>query len=171
MMLFGYLTLAVLIIALAILLTRQGNGRMPAFSHREKECGTVLLDDMALDLAERIFDPGDYRWLNDEIGFPALACELSRQRKAMALAWLRCLRASFNELVRAPRSAGIPGGDDGGSTGWAMTFHTLRFQLLLTYAMMVVWMFGPYTRIAPSFGRLRPLLSGGPPKERYGVRA
>jgi hypothetical protein len=171
MMLFAYFMLAVLMIALAVLLVRQSSPGIPPLSDREKEYAIVVLDDSGLDLAERIFDPGDYRWLRDEIGFPGLAHELFRQRKALALRWLGCLRASFNEIVRMPGFAGMPEGDDFDSSGWAATFHTVRFQILLAYAMLVVWMFGPYTRIAPSFGWLRPLISHGAHKERNGLRA
>lgn len=171
MMLLAYLILAFLMIAFAVLLTRQSGTGMGPLSDREKDCTIVLLDDFSLDLAERIFDPGDFRWLHDEIGFPELAHELERQRKALALRWLWCLRTSFNELVRAPVSAGMPVGDDRDSTGWGATFQTLRFQILLAYAMLVVWMFGPYTRIAPSFGWLHPLMTRGAHKERYGLRA
>jgi len=169
-MLFAYLIFAVLVIALAVVLTRQSSGERPASPDPGKECGVAILDDSGLDLAERIFDPGDYLWLRDEIGFPELARDLSRQRKALALKWLRCLRSSFNELVRAPRSTELPDGDSLDSAGWATTFNTLRFQFLLAYAMTVVWMFGPYTRIAPSFGWLHPILSRTPRKERYGLR-
>src|SRR5690242_10841415 len=99
MMLFVYLILAILIIAFAVLLTRQSVAGRRAPADSTKECGTAILDDSALDLAERIFDPGDYLWLKDEVGFPQLAAELARQRKGLALKWLRCLRTSYNELV------------------------------------------------------------------------
>jgi hypothetical protein len=165
-----YLILAVLIIAFAVLLTRQSSAEKHAFADRTKECGTAILDDSGLDLAERIFDPGDYLWLKDEIGFPQLASELARQRKGLALKWLTCLRSSFNELVRAPPSSELPGGDLHDSAGWVATFNTLRFQLLLAYAMAVVWLFGPYTRIAPTFSLLGAILSSEPRKERHGLR-
>ena len=170
-MLFVYLILAVLIIAFAVLMTRQSNAERHASSDHKKECGSAILDDSGLDLAERIFDPGDYLWLRDEIGFPQLASELARQRKGLALKWLRCLRSSFNELIRASHSSELSAADFRNPAGWALTFNTLRFQLLLAYAMTVVWLFGPYTRIAPSFSWLGPILSRDLHKERYGMNA
>lgn len=171
MMLFVYFILAVVMIAFAVVLTRQSATGTQRRHAPEKKCGHALLDDASLNLAERIFDPGDYRWLHDEIGFPELSRELTRQRKAMALMWLRCLRTSFNELVRVPLSAGMPEDDNLHSTGWGMTFQTLRFQFLLSYAILVVSMFGPYTRMAPTFGWLRPLMGRAAHKERHGLRA
>jgi hypothetical protein len=171
MMLFVYLILALVIIAFAVLMTRQSGAERHASVDHRKECGTAILDDSGLDLAERIFDPGDYLWLRDEIGFPQLANELARQRKGLALKWLRCLRSSFNELIRAPHSSELPGGDLRDSAAWAVTFNTLRFQLLLAYAMTVVWLFGPYSRITPSFSWLGPILSRDTHKERYGMGA
>lgn len=165
-----YVAVAVFLLVIAGSLVHQGRKRNGEVSEDEKNFNLGFWNDSGLDLAEQIFDPGDYRWLNDELGFPELARELARQRKAMALTWLRCLRTSFNELVRVPRSAEMSRGEDNASTGWAMTLLTLRFQFLLAYAMMVVWVFGPYTRITPSFGWVRPLLSRGTHKEQYGLR-
>ena len=170
MMLFVYLFLVLAIIVLAVLLTRQSSLAEPSLPAQEPECGNSILEESGLDLAERIFDPGDYRWLKEEIGFPGLARELARQRKVMALMWLRCLRSSFNELIRVPQASGETTGVDSNSTSRATTLQTIRFQLLLSYALAVVWIFGPYTRIAPSFAWLRPITVRGGHRERFGFR-
>ena len=167
--LIAYIVAAALLLASALLLIFRGRNQATLRSDSEREINLRFLEHPGLDLAERIFDPADYCWLRDELKFPEQATALARQRKEMALVWLGCLRASFNELVRVPQSAGTPSEIDGESSGWATTFHTLRFQFLLAYAMMVVWVFGPYTRIAPSFDFLRPLLNRGTHKQRFGM--
>lgn len=58
-----------------------------------------------LDLSERIFDPGDARWLAEELAFPALAVALMEGRKHLAIRWLQALQASFDELARTPEAA------------------------------------------------------------------
>jgi hypothetical protein len=168
--LFAYFILAIILIVLAVALTRQMNTSSLPPRGIEEDCGIVLMDDAALDLAERIFDPEDYRWLHDEIGFPEVARDLRRQRQALALRWLRCLCASFNELVRVPETGGTPELDHGPSAGWTMTIQTIRFQTLMAYAILAVWIFGPYTRIVPSLGWLRPLMGRGAHKARHGLR-
>lgn len=169
--LISYIAAAVILPAIALLLVFRGRSQETIQSECERDVNLRFLEHPGLDLAERIFDPADYCWLRDELKFPEQATVLARQRKVMALWWLRCLRASFNELVRVPRSAAISRDNGSNSSEWTTTFHTLRFQMLLAYAMIVVWAFGPYTRIAPSFGFLRPLLSRGTYKHRYGLRA
>lgn len=170
-LLISYLAAAVLLPPIVLLLVFRGRNQDTIRSECEREVNLRFLEHPGLDLADRIFDPADYCWLRDELKFPEQAAVLARQRKEMALSWLRCLRASFNELVRVPRSAGFA--RDGGSdpSEWVTTFQTLRFQMLMAYARIAVWAFGPYTRIAPSFDFLRPLLSRGTYKHRYGLRA
>ena len=149
-----YVALAVFVLALAVILACQR--RSPASIEVENQWapGSGLLDCAVLQIVERIFDPADYRWLQDEIKFPQLAATLARKRKEMALRWLRGLRISFNELVRSPRPDNAVGRDDDPSD-WALLLLTLRFQLLLGYAVLVVRLFGPYHRLVPSFGWLR----------------
>ncbi|HLY61146.1 MAG TPA: hypothetical protein VKV95_10390 [Terriglobia bacterium] len=168
--LIAYIAAAALLLASALLLIFRGRNQATLRSDSEREINLRFLENPGLDLAERIFDPADFCWLRDELKFPEQATVLALQRKEMALLWLRCLRASFNELVRIPQSAGTSSENDSESSGWATTFYTLRFQFLLAYAMMVVWLFGPYTRIAPSFNFLRPILSRGTHKQRFGLR-
>jgi len=103
-----------------------------------------------LDLSERIFDPSDARWLAEELAFPKLAEELVLERKRMAVRWLETLKESFNEIVRTPAlTAGeLPEVNSRGS--WHMLWLTLRFQLLVSYALLLVRVFGPYHRLIPS---------------------
>src|SRR5208282_4317540 len=54
-----------------------------------------------LQLSERIFDPSDARWLQEELAFPKLAKALMLGRKRLAIRWLEALQASFDEVVRA----------------------------------------------------------------------
>lgn len=149
--------LAVLALTLAALLARQGprNDR-EAVDDRELVRGVG--DGVNLDLVTRIFDAGDYRWLREGMGFPELAEKLLRHRQELALRWLRGLRCSFNELVRTPQPGGATGGDHQESGDWPTLFLTLRFHLLLIYALTVVRLWGPYHRLVPSCGWVRALL-------------
>ena len=104
-----------------------------------------------LDLSERIFDPSDVLWLQEELSFPKLAETLMQERKRLAIWWLEALQASFEELVRTPElsSSEDPAGNSAGS--WQMLWLTLRFKFLVSYALLVVKLFGPYHRLVPSF--------------------
>lgn len=119
----------------------------------DRDLVRALDEEVSLGLASRIFDPADYHWLRDTIGFPQLAESLLRRRRDLALRWLRALRTSHNELVRSPRlSEATAGADSPGS--WAILFLTLRFQLLLAHAQATVYLFGPYHPLVPSLGWL-----------------
>jgi len=104
-----------------------------------------------LHLSERIFDPSDARWLAEELGFPKLANVLMQGRKRLAICWLEALQASFDDLVRTPAltSPEAPEADSEGS--WRMLWLTLRFKTSISYALLVVKLFGPYHRLIPSF--------------------
>lgn len=150
------IVLAVLVLILAAALARQDRRQSHAEAGDDRDLVRGLGNGVSLDLASRIFDAADYRWLRDEIEFPHLAEMLLRTRKDLALRWLRGLRSSFNELVRTPQSIEASAcGDDTGS--WAMLFLTLRFHLLVGYALCVVRLFGPYHHLVPSLGWLQAL--------------
>jgi len=104
-----------------------------------------------LHLSERIFDPSDARWLAEELGLPDLASALVLERKRLAIFWLEALRASFDQLVRTPEfspSEVSVGSSDG---NWKMLWQTFRFKVAISYALLVVRLFGPYHRLIPSF--------------------
>ena len=104
-----------------------------------------------LDLSERIFNPSDARWLRDDLAFPKLAEVLVRDRKRLAIRWLEALQASFDEVVRTPEltSSEVPEASSIGS--WQMLWLTVRFKILVSYALFMVKLFGPYHRLIPSF--------------------
>lgn len=104
-----------------------------------------------LDLSERIFDPGDARWLAEELAFPALAVALMEGRKHLAIRWLQALQASFDELARTPEAASDADSKASSTESWRMLWLTVRFKLLVWYALLVVRVFGPYHRLIPSF--------------------
>jgi hypothetical protein len=116
-----------------------------------KEYPQYLGDARWLDLSERIFDSSDARWLREELAFPKLANSLTRARKRLAIRWLKALQASFSDLVRRPEpeSSGTPLTNS--TPSWQMLWLTVRFQVLLSYALLVVRLFGPYHRLIPSF--------------------
>jgi hypothetical protein len=104
-----------------------------------------------LDLSERIFDPSDVRWLREELGFPKLAEALILQRKSLAIRWLETLQASFDEFVRTPELTSGEISEANSFEGWEILWLTLRFKFLISYALLMVRLFGPYHRLAPSF--------------------
>jgi hypothetical protein len=104
-----------------------------------------------LDLSERIFDPSDARWLQEELAFPKLAKSLIAGRKQLAIRWLEILQASFDDLVRTPEFAPSEASMATLARNWQMLWLTLRFKFLVSYALVVVKVFGPYHRLIPSF--------------------
>ncbi len=108
-----------------------------------------------LHFSERIFDPSDTQWLREELAFPKLAEVLIEERKLLAIRWLGALQASFDELVRTPdlTLSGDSADDSAGS--WHLLWLTLRFKFLVSYALVVVKLFGPYHRLVPSFSWYR----------------
>jgi hypothetical protein len=104
-----------------------------------------------LDLSERIFDPSDARWLADELAFPKLAKALLIGRKRLAIRWLEALQSSFDELVRTPELGSSEVSESSYVGSWKMLWLTARFKLLISYALLVVKVFGPYHRLIPSF--------------------
>jgi len=163
-----YVVIAVLILAIAVVLARQGRSPIGLETESEKEFNRGLLETSCLDLAERIIDPSDYRWLRDDLCFPQLARMLARQRKEMALRWLKGLRSAFNEMVREPHVAGASDSDDG-RQALRMALLTLRFHALLSFAILMVWMFGPYHAIVPSLDWLRTASGAQYSRDRHRV--
>ena len=104
-----------------------------------------------LDLSERIFDPSDARWLLEELAFPKLAKALMLGRKRLAIRWLEALQASFDDVVRTPEITPSESSTASSPGSWRMLWLTLRFKLLVSYALLVVKLFGPYHRLIPSF--------------------
>jgi hypothetical protein len=107
-----------------------------------------------LGLSERIFDPSDARWLTEELAFPKLAESLTLGRKRLATRWLETLQASFDEVVRTPELTSSEDLTSNSAGSWQMLWLTVRFQLLVSYALLVVRLFGPYHRLIPSFSWL-----------------
>lgn len=162
-----YSVIGILIIILAIILVRHGYEGATAEIEVERDYAQDRWDGECLSLAERIFDPADYLWLRDELGFPQLARALARSRKQLALRWLKALRRSFDELVRVPEPVRAEGSTNGASATWQLLWLTLRFHLLLSYALLVVRIFGPYYSLLPSLGWMHSLSLSGDRKEHY----
>lgn len=148
----AYAIIAALTVLLVGVLLRQRRNDDALARDATQDNSWDLLDSSGLRLAERIFDCSDYTWLRDEVGQPHLAQTLFQSRQRMAVRWLKSLRRSFDELASTPdpsysqaKSAGFP-------SGRHSLWLTVRFHLLLTYALCVVRLFGPYHRLIPSFG-------------------
>ncbi len=162
-----YSALALLTIAAVTFLIRARRASTSDEATLDHDAGGDNGEGPDFGLAERIFDGTDYRWLRDEVGFPALAEKLRRCRTQMALAWLRAVRKSFDKLLRTPgpeRAAW----DQAPSLGsWELLHLTLRFHVIVLYALLVVRLFGPYHRLVPSFGWMPSLSRRSPTSKPY----
>lgn len=146
-----YGTAAVFFLILVVCLVK--NRQAPDLDERSMEWSYApnLGSGRWLDLSERIFDPSDHRWLEQELAFPKLAKALVKARKQLAIQWLRALQSSFDDVVRAQGTALSEAPEDNSPAAWQMLWLTLRFKLLISYALFVVRVFGPYHRLLPSF--------------------
>lgn len=152
---FAYAGIAVLILVLVVVLARPNRPAPLAEETRSLPSLPDVWDVRWLDLAKQIFDSADYLWLRDELRFPLLAEALLQSRKSMAFCWLRALRASFNELVRTPELPSPEGLPAKYPAGWQLSWFTVRFQFLVNYALLMVWLFGPYHRLIPALNGRR----------------
>jgi hypothetical protein len=166
---FIYVLIAGGIIVIVALLLRPSREGGSTGAEIRAEHVRRLSDGPALSAAERIFDPADYLWLRDELGFPSLAESLRRNRQRLALKWLKAVRRSFNEIVRTPEPLSPDGTARGTQEGWQLLRLTLRFHLLLSYAFLVVRFFGPYHRLIPSLRWTQWPASAHPQGEPYGA--
>ena len=163
-----YFALAVLLLLGVMALLRVRHRELEASDAGSNEALQGLWDPDGLALAERIFSPADYFWLKNEVGFPGLARSLRRTRQRMALEWLRLIRCSFNELLKTPDLPAAAEEEAARFAGWVVARHAVRFYLVLGFAYLVVRCFGPYHRLVPTFGWLRPLQIGKVAKPSYG---
>jgi len=150
------ITLIYAALAIAFLILVLGSLRKPKpydldEATEEKRYAPSIGNGRWLDLSERIFDASDARWLEEELAFPKLANALMLDRKHLAIRWLEALQASFDELVRTPEIAPSDDLEASSAGGWRMLWLIIRFKLLVSYALFVVKLFGPYHRLIPSF--------------------
>lgn len=151
MMTWIYACIAIAFLVIVFVLISRTNTKKRAEDFPEPDEGRSLGDVRWLDLSERIFDPSDAYWLRKELAFPKLADSLTLARKQLAIRWLETLQASFDEFVSTPRPISNETIEDHAISGWKMLWLTLRFQFLISYALFIVQIFGPYHRLIPSF--------------------
>jgi hypothetical protein len=144
-----YSVVAIAFLLLVISLVRKSRSLETEEPLAEKVKPPHIVNRRWVDLSERIFDPSDVRWLAEELAFPALAKSLTLARKRLAIRWLEALQASFDDLVRTP--ALTPDQPAEAVSSWKMLWLTVRFKALVSYALLVVKLFGPYHRLIPSF--------------------
>jgi hypothetical protein len=145
-----YALVAIVLLVASLWLFVKGVGTRAESPFEDSASGFEQLETSSLNLAERIFDPGDRDWLGNELCFPEAAVALERHRKRLAIQWLKALRNSFKELVRLPQ----PSPDASKSSGWELLRLTLRFHFLINYALLAVRLFGPYHRMVPILGSM-----------------
>jgi len=146
-----YTAIAIAFLILVIGFLRKPQPRDLDETFTEKSYAPSIGNGRWLDLSERIFDPSDARWLQEELAFPKLAKALRLGRKRLAIRWLRALQTSFDDLVRTPELAPSEAPEAISPGSWQMLWLTIRFKLLVSYALLVVKLFGPYHRLIPSF--------------------
>jgi len=146
-----YAALAITFLILVLVLLRAPKPYDLDETTAEKSYAPSVSNGRWLDLSERIFDPSDARWLEEELAFPKLANALILDRKHLAIRWLEALQASFDELVRTPEIASSNDPEASAGGGWRLLWLIIRFKLLVSYALLVVKLFGPYHRLIPSF--------------------
>jgi len=147
----AYAVTAVAFLILVLGLARRNQSREPDECNSDTRPTPNVENARWLRLSERIFDPSDIRWLEDELAFPKLAACLRLGRKHLAISWLEALQASFDELVRTPAASSSEAAEGRPLDGWRMLWLTLRFKFLVWYALVAVRVFGPYHRLIPSF--------------------
>jgi hypothetical protein len=148
-----YIAIAIAFLALILGLLRKTQQHDPDDVLIEKSYAPTIGNRRWLDLSQRIFDPSDARWLQEELAFPKLAKALTLGRKQLAIRWLEALQASFDDLIRTPEFMPSEVPETSSAAAWQMLWLTIRFKLLISYALVVVKLFGPYyPRLIPSFG-------------------
>lgn len=165
-----YAAIAIAFLILVIGFLRKPQRQEPDEAAAETSFTPNIGNGRWLDLSERIFDPSDARWLREELAFPMLAKSLILGRKRLAIRWLEALQASFDDLVRTPDFAPSEALKASAPGAWRMLWLTLRFKLLVSYALYVVKLFGPYHRLIPSFSWV-PFSQGSHPSFRRSVLA
>ena len=145
-----YAAIAIAFLILVIGLLQKPHPLDPDETLTERSYASSIGNGRWLDLSERIFDPSDARWLQEELAFPKLAKSLTLERKRLAIRWLEALQASFHEVVRTPELTPSEAVEASAVSSWQMLWLTLRFKLLVSYALVVVKLFGPYHRLIPS---------------------
>lgn len=150
MIMLAYAAIAIALLILAIGLRRKPEVLDPDEVLREQSYTRSIGTARWLHLSERIFDPSDTRWLEEELAFPKLAKTMKYGRKRLAIHWLEALQSSFDDLVRTPELASMPA-PEASSGSWHMLWLTIRFKLVVSYALFIVKLFGPYHRLIPSF--------------------
>jgi hypothetical protein len=162
LLIYAGIAIAFLVLVLSLLV----RGRPEATSEPvpENDYAQCVGETRWIGLSECIFNPSDARWLREELSFPELARSLTRARKQLAIQWLKTLQASFHSLVRTA----APLQDSGANSieSWRLLWLTVRFQFLLSYALMIVQLFGPYHRLIPSFSWIPFLKESEPPLHR-----
>jgi hypothetical protein len=169
MPLLAYAIIAVLSILLLALLVRKNLVDEPTEAVSEKEFVGGRWDEQFLNSSERIFDSADYRWLQNELGFPHLARSLARSRKRLAIRWLKALRGAFEDMVCIPGEVPSGGNASAHPRSWHLLWLTLRFHLALGYALLVVRLFGPCHRLIPSFNWRHSIPESSSREGRYGM--
>ena len=163
----AYCALALLIlVAVVSLLCARRAETVPAVQSDQAETA-IPWEESDFSLAEQIFDRADYDWLRDQVGFSALAESLLRTRTQMALQWLRAVRRSFDKLARTPSDAPVATDPATTRESWNLLSLTLRFHLIVGYAILIVRVFGPYHRLIPSFGWMPSLFARPSAPDRY----
>lgn len=104
----------------------------------------VPLSGVSYKRAERIFDPGDYRFLAAQPALKEAARELERDRRRAALLWLKLMREDFDKLQQLHRLLVACGARTSPRAEWALLMNSVQFVLLRGLLALWIRVFGLY---------------------------
>lgn len=102
------------------------------------------LSGVSYERAERLFDARDYRFLASQARLQEAARQLERDRRQIALRWLKLLREDFDKLERFRRVLVAHGGATDPPAEWKLVANTIAFHF--THRLLTAWihLFGLY---------------------------
>lgn len=137
-----FLLAAVIILSVCLFLSRRA-GRWNSHDGIEREAtGSFEWDSLTSELSGRIFDPEDSDFVASETSQQIIR-QFRRERTALALAWLRAVRAQVNQLMRTHFRASRINDDLKPADEIKLWFEFLLFQVTTGTLYLVIWACGP----------------------------
>ena len=138
----------VIFILTVVLLWKLSHGGARTEALEEDRCAWNL---DSFQVATRIFDPADYRWLRDDLRMPLLARELERSRKRLARQWLADVVIEYREVVAGSRKNSVTASPLSVPVEISLLRQTVTFYALIALARLSILLFGPYTKLNSIF--------------------
>lgn len=103
----------------------------------------VPLAGISYSRVEQLFDAGDYCYL-DRLRLHYVARRLERDRRQVALLWLRLMREDFDKLQQFRRVVMACGASTSTRAEWTLLMNSLSFRLLHGFFAVWIRLFGLY---------------------------